>query len=389
MVTRGKRAASEAMAPTECMDDSGVAAVRCCADTIVQPAPPPTSLPSAPPSAPPPDCDAVQCPGGTACLEPSRCDPNTGTCAARLARPPGIACDDGNPATRNDVCVGDGTCRGTGGSAGCRTLGWPFSRAGATVCATSFPEACRENMTHAAAEAVCRDAGGRLCTLAELEADLTAGSGCMLDMEQVWSSSACELDDIQGRTVTRGKRAASEDDAPTECLSPAALSHVRCCADLGAGDDAEPQPPDTRKSCEQLGWGFAGGQRRVCAASEVDADGGCPPLVTHTTAVALCAGAGGRLCSLQEIEADLTAGTRCHYLLTSRSHHSLWGLTEPAGTGCMADLEQVHTATACALPGQDPGYYVHRGRSSVPADAVPTACSVSGTLAAVRCCAGE
>ena len=40
--------------------------------------------------------------------------------------------------------------------------------------------------TFAQAEAICKTAGARLCTDAELEAGCTVGSGCALDVELIW-----------------------------------------------------------------------------------------------------------------------------------------------------------------------------------------------------------
>jgi len=38
------------------------------------------------------------------------------------------------------------------------------------------------------AKAACGGAGGRLCTVAEIEADCTSGTGCGLDKQNVWTS---------------------------------------------------------------------------------------------------------------------------------------------------------------------------------------------------------
>jgi hypothetical protein len=45
---------------------------------------------------------------------------------------------------------------------------------------------CARDKTFAEAEAICRAAGARLCTTAELEDDCTAGTGCLFDFELVW-----------------------------------------------------------------------------------------------------------------------------------------------------------------------------------------------------------
>ena len=45
------------------------------------------------------------------------------------------------------------------------------------------------------ANRVCRSIGGRLCSLAEIEGDLTAATGCGLDPLLIWTSNGCGEDD--------------------------------------------------------------------------------------------------------------------------------------------------------------------------------------------------
>ena len=48
---------------------------------------------------------------------------------------------------------------------------------------------CVHSATYDEAEAYCSNAGGRLCTAAELLADCTRGSGCSHDNDYIWSST--------------------------------------------------------------------------------------------------------------------------------------------------------------------------------------------------------
>lgn len=53
---------------------------------------------------------------------------------------------------------------------------------------------CEDSKTFAEAEAICANAGARLCTLAELEMGCTTGTGCGFDRQLVWSSDQVFLD---------------------------------------------------------------------------------------------------------------------------------------------------------------------------------------------------
>ncbi len=100
-------------------------------------------------------CHAGACQGGDAvtCAVPGPCQQGTGTCSPATgcsypAGPDGVACDDGNPCTSNDVCLG-GVCKGqddqcagiTVGQACAVTTDCPAS----TICASgacALPASC-------------------------------------------------------------------------------------------------------------------------------------------------------------------------------------------------------------------------------------------------------
>ena len=50
---------------------------------------------------------------------------------------------------------------------------------------------CVSEVTFAEAEAVCAGEGARLCTLEELQAGCTAGTGCAHDSDMIWTSQQC------------------------------------------------------------------------------------------------------------------------------------------------------------------------------------------------------
>merc|ERR1712183_1212709 len=58
------------------------------------------------------------------------------------------------------------------------------------VWARSDFDGCRGEETYAAAEGICQEYDGRLCTKEELSDRCTKGSGCGYDWELIWSSTA-------------------------------------------------------------------------------------------------------------------------------------------------------------------------------------------------------
>ena len=59
----------------------------------------------------------------------------------------------------------------------------------ATHGGNSLAEGCKHDQTFTEAEAICDDAGGRLCTVAELEDGCTQGTGCEHDLDMIWAAS--------------------------------------------------------------------------------------------------------------------------------------------------------------------------------------------------------
>merc|ERR1711934_358167 len=71
---------------------------------------------------------------------------------------------------------------------------------------TRMDPSCYQTINFAQAEQRCAAAGKRLCTDAEVAANLGAGSGCSHDYRHVWTSTVCSLNyltssEVQSATV--------------------------------------------------------------------------------------------------------------------------------------------------------------------------------------------
>lgn len=89
---------------------------------------------------------------------------------------------------------------------------------------------CNHGSTFEAAEAVCSEAGARLCTSAELASDCTGGSGCQHDFDLVWSSTPAS-----GPTYWLEECEAPSPCEATVCTSPASHADgVACGLCIGA-----------------------------------------------------------------------------------------------------------------------------------------------------------
>jgi hypothetical protein len=99
--------------------------------------------------------------------------------------------------------------------------------------------ACREMSNFVAALEMCECAGARLCTIAELEDDVTKNTGCNFDMARVWSSSRTRGSEVCDSLTERWTVAGSqefEDRFPAACRDFTELLAVRCCADTHIGN---------------------------------------------------------------------------------------------------------------------------------------------------------
>ena len=308
------------------------------------------------------------------------------------------------PLPRTPVC-GAGSLPGS--SLTCAELGWDqtvsgVSRvdAGARACAASqpspilatsralsiglplaFTRACSGVVSWPQADAFCRAAGARLCTLKELtERKLTVDTGCGYDHARVWSLSRCEWIEA-GHATAPGKPVVG---FTKECTSKAlggALSQnvvARCCADMDHGacvapadafvgklgcpsssshtTDSETDAGKSRRSCAELGFSLAfdlaakGASAKASAAStsgvcaadtflvseEGHASARCRGVVSFHAARAFCERVGARLCS----DAEMAA-------FVARSKTKMCSIAHAPAKGPMNGY---WTSTSCANP---------------------------------------
>eukprot|EP00056_Hartaetosiga_gracilis_P011623 m.176868 g.176868 ORF g.176868 m.176868 type:complete len:3563 (-) comp13539_c0_seq1:184-10872(-) len=214
---------------------------------------------------------------------------------------------------------------------------------------------------------ICRAVGGRLCTLDEMQRGETAGTGCYLDTNSVWTSTECVLDDGKPGFFTQiGQQSQSTDPvcvAPTETLGLG----VRCCADV-----IPSKPIPSEKTCSELNWITS----HPTHPSSADVCGhsleGCQPinnrgnpteLKSFEAANTYCSSKGGRLCTYPEAVGN-----------------------EAAGTGCAYDVELVWTQTPCTTCESEQGHIARVGNSKTSNN---EQCLNSTQMAFVRCCASQ
>ena len=174
---------------------------------------------------------------------------------------------------------------------------------------------CNNNIQHATANAICVNAGARLCTLAEVQANAAASTGCGFDSKLVWTSTPCGVDSM---FATMGKY---DFNSAPQCLSLTdnTVSATRCCADRvdttavvvpeEAWDGIPAAGTLSVKSCTELSWKFMYGNN-VCGASAIN--GVCHKTSkTFNEAVDVCSAVGARLCTAAEVEANAVAATGC------------------------------------------------------------------------------
>eukprot|EP00037_Helgoeca_nana_P030463 m.376491 g.376491 ORF g.376491 m.376491 type:complete len:1539 (-) comp28194_c0_seq1:146-4762(-) len=104
---------------------------------------------------------------------------------------------------------------------------------------------CSGKVSYPEAKQFCEAVGARLCTLPELQADETHGSGCNYDFEHVWSSTscpACSSTSSAFYTQWGFSQVAVKDGGartPAECVESTELAFTRCCADTCSGTDPQ------------------------------------------------------------------------------------------------------------------------------------------------------
>jgi hypothetical protein len=245
--------------------------------------------------------------------------------------------------------------------------------------AACFGNDDNDNLGWEHAQAVCFEVGARLCTIDELRGGVAAGTGCGHNTAPVWSANPCGAGHMQSTfTATEGGVWPSVQS----CMADDSNLAIRCCADssairAGVGTcDAFAAQQDgcaSRRSCADLAaasgrnsWPTGSGDHGICG----EADGGLGPAGTtecndHKTwaeAQSICLGAGARLCTVEELEANEARSTGC-----SNNRKLVWSVdTGPCEAGAHALVV---------------------GYSHNAVDDMVTHCEADETPAAVSCCA--
>jgi hypothetical protein len=242
----------------------------------------------------------------------------------------------------------------------CQDLGWNAQAYGSSnTCGESDfgLGGCSGLVPWANAEKFCAAAGARLCTVTELQADEARGTGCNLDAQMVWSSTACASTGSSGSyTLAYGS---SLSGKTTTCAPSSNKNYVRCCSNVYI-NNVFPQVilpvPKSAKSCSALGWTpTTYGSPSVCGGSGATTST-CSGAIPWASAKTYCTAFGARLCTVTELAAN-----------------------EARGTGCSLDSKQLWSSTACPT-----GYLLAYGSSL---SGTTTTCAATGASNAVRCCA--
>lgn len=241
---------------------------------------------------------------------------------------------------------------------------------------------CHKAEDFASASKICADAGARLCTVAELQADVAKGTSCRLDKEHVWTSDTCG---VSGAHVKRFTNLGKNRNGSPICRDTASGSPtfgVRCCGDAEVSQNipiaindvkhtvegadvvdtteslatVKAQPKQSTKTCDQLNWPYRSGNTEVCAVSFID--GKCLSSQSFLQAEKTCTTVGGRLCTAEELQQNAAQSS-----------------------GCGFDNAMVWTSTECP---DDPSQTLMAKGMATDSTAV---CASQQSTAAVRCCA--
>ena len=181
----------------------------------------------------------------------------------------------------------------------CQDLGWGVDSAAAsdsqTVCGSSeagIAGGCTTSQGWDHARSVCVGAGARLCTLSELQAGETRGSGCGFDLARAWSSTSANCPPGQhmstkgSPTDGDGNNPDAEQDGSQQnagyggegaamlprCDPDDTPNVVRCCADavITANNGMASTGHDCDVSCQGLSFTMDSPRKagmQVCGAS--------------------------------------------------------------------------------------------------------------------------
>jgi len=271
-------------------------------------------------------CTDAGCDDDNVCTSDS-CDPLVGCSYTDVAGD----CDDGDACTVGDTCV-EGECAAGGDAKDCDD---------GFDCTTDSCEAA-VGCVHTPDDGACGD--DIACTVDTC----VVGVGCVntADDSACDDGNPCTADSCG---ATKGCKNEGLADYAS-CSGDAECTGARQCLDVGRA----------ASTCGTLGWNDNYGSSEICSESNVDPNGDdedCSGLRTFPEAVWICAAAGGRLCTDDELAAD-----------------------ETRGTGCSYDLESIWSSTPCD------GGFAHRAGSTLYADDAPAGCSAPDETHYVRCC---
>jgi len=156
-----------------------------------------------------------------------------------------LNCKAGTIATKDCGDHSPGTKRRITSTKTCGELGWATGHGandgvcGASQCQYVLAQnrrsggSTRVAATFDAAQKTCRAEGARLCTVAELEANETKGTGCGHDNRLIWTATPCGNGQDDGQSYRQfGKQAAGRSGLDRTCTAHGMhTGHVRCCAD--------------------------------------------------------------------------------------------------------------------------------------------------------------
>jgi hypothetical protein len=215
----------------------------------------------------------------------------------------------------------------------------------------------------------------RLCSLAELQADKTRGTGCGYDNEQVWSLSVCSIFNVTGHTVKGHFTSvgSSGNGGGVHCRPDdwSNATFTRCCADVQACPLASNLC--SAKTCTSLGWngGLMSkyGSPGVCGESIVLGSNGLANSGENSWAESdsLCEGIGARLCSATELGVD----------------------DETKGAGFSNDSQRSWSSTPCGTGSYIAAFGDSQYVAEDPTERGPRCLPETNSAVVVRCCADE
>jgi len=267
--------------------------------------------------------DGLTCETGSNCCS-GMCDSSTSRCISENndARKHWLVCGKGTGCIQGDDMFADANtehevrCCKDGNDAA--TNGFEIMNGCSVGGLSEFDGICYHDKNFTDAMGLCSDVGGRLCSRNEIENKCTRGTGCMHDMDLVWTCSddghLCEshsdccsnLCDTTTETCVREGEEHEKhwvicgsvdgcSEGKERLVGVSTKHEVRCCKD---GNEAG-NGFSFRNDCDVLAGSKFGG---VCYHDMNFAD-----------AMQLCSNVGGRLCSRNEIENRCTKGTGCQH----------------------------------------------------------------------------